>query len=89
MVSYTAPRSRRPDHGDLASDKTVCLGFLSDEELDGFTLLIDQRRSLPAFLGDCWRCYACIFECTDLLAMVEHILQAHEPEPFNKEDGRE
>lgn len=48
--------------------------------------LIDHRRSLPVYLGDTWRCYACGFEHVNITAMTHHILGAHEAEPFNEED---
>ena len=68
-----------------------CLEFgaLDPEELSVFATLIDQRRPLPIFLGDAWRCDACLYECADIAQMAEHIIATHEPEPMNNEDWEE
>ena len=76
-------------HSEAASHGTDALSFLSEEELTAFSLLVDHRRSLPIFLGDCWRCYACRLETPDFMAMARHILDFHDPAPWNDEDRAE
>ncbi len=65
------------------------LGALDAEELGVFTTLIAERRPLPIYLGDAWRCDACLYECGDIAQMAAHILATHEPEPMNNEDWQE
>jgi NAD-dependent dihydropyrimidine dehydrogenase PreA subunit len=67
----------------------VPAGFLNEAELTAFSPLIHHRRSLPIYFGDCWRCYLCTYECFDFFDMVDHLLQAHEPEPLNEADEAE
>jgi hypothetical protein len=67
----------------------LSLGALDPHELSVFTTLIDQRRPLPIYLGDVWRCDVCIHECTDIGQMGAHIITAHEPEPMNDDDWEE
>ncbi len=74
--------------GDSGS-KCLELGALDAEELTIFAELIDQRRPLPVFLGDAWRCDICTYESRDITAMEQHILAAHEPEPMNNADWEE
>jgi len=70
-------------------EKTIHLGFLDEGELALFARLIRHRRSLPVYVGGFWRCYACLFECTDFATMAEHMMKAHAPAPFNDEDRLE
>lgn len=65
------------------------LGALDPEELSVFATLIAQRRPLPIYLGDVWRCDVCLYECRDIGPMADHILAAHEPEPMNDADRQE
>jgi hypothetical protein len=74
---------------DAGSERTMPAGFLGEAELTAFSVLILNRRSLPLYFGDCWRCYLCTYECFDFFDMVDHILQAHDPEPFNEADNAE
>jgi hypothetical protein len=74
---------------DSATSKPRDIGGLSDDVLAAFAVLIDRRRSLPVFLGDMWRCCACGFEHRDVATMTDHILNTHDPEPFNQEDMAE
>lgn len=69
--------------------RTVPEGFLSHDELAAFSLLIEHRRSLPIFMGDCWRCYKCSVESADFSSMAEHIIRTHDPEPMNAADREE
>jgi NAD-dependent dihydropyrimidine dehydrogenase PreA subunit len=89
MVSYSRENLPSIDPFDIGSEKTLPTGFLNEAELTAFSLLIHHRRSLPIYFGDCWRCYLCMFECFDFFDMVDHILGAHEPEPFNEADEAE
>jgi NAD-dependent dihydropyrimidine dehydrogenase PreA subunit len=89
MVSYSMEDLPSTDHFDVGSERTIPLGFLSEEELMAFSLLIDYRRSLPIYFGDCWRCYLCTFECFDFFEMVDHLLKTHDPEPLNEADEAE
>jgi hypothetical protein len=68
------------------SEGIIPSGHFTDAELAAFSRLIDRRRSLPIYYGDCWRCYLCTFECFDFFDMVDHLLNAHGPEPFNAAD---
>jgi NAD-dependent dihydropyrimidine dehydrogenase PreA subunit len=68
------------------SEGVIPSGYFTDVELRAFSLLIHRRRSLPIYFGDCWRCYLCTFECFDFFDIVDHILKAHGPEPFNEAD---
>ena len=88
MISYWMGDSQSQDP-TAQSERTVPEGFFDEAELTAFSLLIQHRRSLPLYFGDCWRCYSCTFECFDFFDMVDHILQAHDPEPLNEEDARE
>jgi hypothetical protein len=67
---------------DYAAERVVYPGFFSERELVIFSKLILNRRALPVYLGDCWRCYDCIFESSDFEAMANHIMKAHKPAPF-------
>jgi len=67
-------------------EKTIHLGFLDEGELALFARLIRHRRSLPVYLGGAWRCGACLFESSELAAMVGHIMRTHRPAPINEED---
>jgi len=71
---------------DRVPVKTLEFGALSEQELSVFTTLIDRRRPLPIYLGDSWRCDACGVQCSDITEMADHILSAHEAEPFNDAD---
>ena len=88
MISYWTGDSQSQD-STAHSERTVPWGFFDEAELTAFSLLIQHRRSLPLYFGDCWRCYLCTFECFDFFDMVDHILQIHDPEPFNEEDEAE
>jgi hypothetical protein len=74
---------------DPSCERTIHLGFLNADELALFSMLIRHRRSLPVYLGGYWRCYACLFECTDFAAMANHIMKTHQAAPFNDEDRLE
>lgn len=89
MVSYSMEDFPSARPFDMASEKTVPAEFLGEAELMGFSVLIHHRRSLPLYFGDCWRCFLCTFECFDFFDMVDHLLQLHEPEPFNEADEAE
>jgi hypothetical protein len=67
-------------------ERVIPLGFLSEEELGLFSLLIRHRRALPVYLGGAWRCGACLFESSELSAMVGHAMKTHRPAPVNEED---
>ena len=84
MAVHTTPNSL----GDSGS-KCLELGALDSHELTIFSVLIDQRRPLPIFLGDAWRCDVCTYETRDITAMENHIIAAHEPEPMNNADWQE
>jgi len=71
---------------DRVAERTLELGFFTEQELNAFSVLIHRRRCLPIFLGDGWRCPSCGCERSDLAAMANHILATHPPEPFNEED---
>ena len=72
-------------------DGIPCLEFgaLDAEELSVFAMLIDQRRPLPIYLGDTWRCDVCLHECADIAQMGHHILTTHPPEPGHEDDWEE
>ncbi len=55
MVSYA--REDFPSAGpfDVGSEQIVPTGFLSEAELEAFSVLIHHRRPLPLYFGDCWR----------------------------------
>ena len=89
MVSYPMEDLSSADPFDVGSEKRVPTGFLGEAELVAFSVLIHHRRSLPLYFGDCWRCYLCTFTCFDFFDMVDHILKAHDPEPFNEADEAE
>jgi hypothetical protein len=72
--------------GEGVAERTLELGYFSEQELNAFSVLIHRRRCLPIFLGDSWRCPSCRCERRDLVAMANHILATHPPEPFNEED---
>ncbi len=65
------------------------LGALDPAELSVFATLIEQRRPLPIYLGDVWRCDVCLYECREIGPMADHIIAAHEPEPMNDADWQE
>jgi hypothetical protein len=89
MVAYSREDFPFTEFLGATSERTIPAGFFSEMELGAFSLLIRHRRSLPLYFGDCWRCYQCTFECFDFFDMVDHLLQAHEPEPFNEADEAE
>ena len=89
MVSYSMENLSSTGRFSTGLDRMVPAGFLGEAELMAFSLLIHHRRSLPLYFGDCWRCYLCTFECFDFFDMVDHVLQAHEPEPLNEADEAE
>jgi hypothetical protein len=89
MVSYPIDDLQAAGRFQIGPERTIPLGFLSEEELMAFSLLIDYRRALPIYFGDCWRCYLCTFECFDFFEMVDHLLKAHDPEPLNAADEAE
>jgi len=68
------------------AERVVPLGFLSEEELGLFALLIRHRRVLPVYLGGAWRCGACLFESSKLAVMVAHTMKMHRAAPLNEED---
>ncbi|MBN1507692.1 MAG: hypothetical protein JW955_12645 [Sedimentisphaerales bacterium] len=88
MVSYWTGYYQSPDSA-VQPERTVLGGHFDEAELMAFSTLIHHRRPLPIYFGDCWKCYLCTFECFDFFDMVDHILQTHDPEPFNEEDERE
>jgi hypothetical protein len=65
----------------LGSEHPIGYAFLSGKELSLFRLLIEDRRSLPVCRAGGWVCYECPFEATDLAAVAEHIVRAHEAIP--------
>jgi hypothetical protein len=89
MVSYSMEDFPSVVRCNPESERIMPAEFLSEAELTAFSLLIHHRRSLPLYFGDCWRCYLCTFECFDFFDMVDHLLQTHEPEPFNEADDAE
>jgi hypothetical protein len=89
MVGYAMDGFQFIDPSCPESGKTVPGGFFEEAELTGFSLLIRNRRSLPLYFGDCWRCSLCTYTCFDFFDMVDHILQNHGPEPFNEADVAE
>ena len=66
---------------DYTNEQVISIGYFDYEELAIFSRLINNRRALPVYLGDCWRCYDCIFESSDLEIMANHIMKAHKPAP--------
>jgi hypothetical protein len=88
MVSYWMEHLQSPG-STVQSERIIPGGFFDEAELMAFSLLIQHRRSLPLYFGDCWRCCVCTFECFDFFDMVDHMLQTHDAEPFNEEDTRE
>ncbi len=89
MVGYAMNGLRFTDPPGLGSGRAIPHGFLDEAELMAFSVLIQHRRSLPLYFGDCWRCYLCTYTCLDFFDMVDHILQSHDPEPFNEADEAE
>ncbi len=77
------------DIDEISFQRTVEFGFLCDDELDAFTLLIRNRRSLPAYYGDFWGCMECSFTSLDLVTMARHILTEHSSTPVNQADLEE
>jgi hypothetical protein len=70
---------------DYTAERVVYPGFFSEGDLVIFSKLILNRRALPIYLGDCWRCYDCIFESNDFEAMANHIMKAHKPAPVDED----
>jgi NAD-dependent dihydropyrimidine dehydrogenase PreA subunit len=89
MVGCPMEELQFTNPSDVGLERTIPAGFFSEAELTAFSLLIDRRRTLPLYFGDCWRCCLCTFECFDFFDMVDHLLQAHDPEPFNEADEAE
>jgi hypothetical protein len=73
------------DRCELAPTGMIPQTFLGEKELTGFARLIGGRRPLPLYFGDCWRCYACTFECFDFFDMVDHIFKAHDAAPLDED----
>lgn len=74
----------------VAEEKIVNPGFFDEKELAIFFDLIQQRRPLPVFHGDAWRCSICDFWSEDFKQMAAHLLESHEPAPYvNEEDAVE
>jgi hypothetical protein len=68
----------------MAIDSCECVmhvGALTREQLGIFFLLIQKRRPLPEFHGDCWRCHKCTFESASLDEMACHLFDEHDEEP--------
>jgi hypothetical protein len=86
MINYSTDDAESANPFTTEPEGIIPSGYFTDAELRAFSLLIDCRRSLPLYFGDCWRCYLCTFECFDFFDMVDHILKAHGPEPFNEAD---
>lgn len=89
MVGYATDGFGFANPSGFESENIVPHGFLDEAELTAFSVLIQHRRSLPLYFGDCWRCYLCTYTCFDFFDMVDHILQSHGPEPFNEADEAE
>ena len=68
------------------SEDVVDLDFLGPEGMEMFLRLIRLRRSLPVYLGGCWRCYECAFEAADLAAVAAHVVRAHRPAPLDEDE---
>ena len=71
----------------FTSEKIVNPGFFDEKELAIFFELIQQRRPLPVFHRDMWRCFSCDF-CSERFEQIAmHLLESHEPAPYvNEED---
>jgi hypothetical protein len=80
MGSYSMGDQRSVRPLGFRLERTIPGGFFAEVELMAFSLLIHHRRSLPVYLGNCWRCYLCDFESEELIDIVEHLLQDHDPE---------
>lgn len=70
----------------FTTERIVNPGFFNKKELAIFFELIRQRRSLPVFHGDIWRCFNCGFWAYDFEQMAIHILESHDPAPFVDEE---
>jgi hypothetical protein len=86
MIDFSTEEPQFTNPFIAQSEGIIPSGYFSDAELTAFSSLIDRRRPLPVYFGESWRCYSCAFECFDLFEMVNHILHAHGPEPFNEAD---
>jgi hypothetical protein len=72
-----------------AEEKIVNPGFFDEKELAIFFELIQQRRPLPVFHGDMWRCSICDFWSNDFEQVATHLLESHEPAPYVDEEDEE
>jgi hypothetical protein len=70
-------------------DAVMHSGDLTPRELTFFFKLIQKRRPLPVYHGDYWSCQLCSFKCRDIEFMARHMIDEHEPEPYNEEDWSE
>jgi hypothetical protein len=68
------------------SDRIINPGFFNESELAVFFELIRQRRPLPVFHGDMWKCFSCGFWSDDFERMASHLLESHKPAPFVDEE---
>jgi hypothetical protein len=73
------------DIRDPSSEHPIGYAFLNGKELSLFRLLIEDRRSLPVCRAGGWVCYECPFAATDLAAVAEHIVRAHEATPASRD----
>ena len=81
MTDLHAHAHRWANIQKLGSEHPIGYAFLSGKELSLFRLLIEDRRPLPVCRAGRWVCYECPFEATDLAAVTEHIVRAHEATP--------
>jgi hypothetical protein len=88
LLHFTSVDRFVPEKVDYStSEKIVNPGFFDEKELAVFFELIQQRRPLPVFHGDTWRCSICDFWSDDFKRMATHLLESHEPAPYvNEED---
>ena len=71
----------------FTEEKVVNPGFFDEKELAIFFELIQQRRPLPVFHGDMWRCSICDFWSNDFEQVATHLLESHQAAPYaNEED---
>jgi hypothetical protein len=57
MIDYSMEDPQSVEPFTTESEGVIPSGYFTDAELTAFSLLIDRRRSLPIYFGDCWRCY--------------------------------
>jgi hypothetical protein len=89
MIDFSMEHPYFAHSSDPELEGIIPSGYFTDAELAAFSQLIDGRRSLPVYFGDCWRCYRCAYECSDFFDMVDHIIGVHDPEPVNEDESDE